>query len=179
MELKRIYLLGFMGCGKSTLGRALAKSLGWTFIDMDHEFETHHNTTISNYFEQNGEDGFRIAEREMLKKVAGMHNVIIGTGGGAPCFFDNIKVMNKTGLSIYLKLSPQILFERLIHAKQSRPLVANKSKDELLQFIQEKLEEREPYYNKSELIVDAGRLSVEEYVQIIKSSEELKTHGIK
>lgn len=176
MRLKRIYLVGFMGCGKSTLGKALARSMGWQFIDMDDLFEERHQMTISAYFEKFGEDGFRLAEHEILNNVSESKEVIIGTGGGAPCFFNNMDVMNQTGLSIYLKLSPEILYERLINARNTRPLVAEKSDAELLEFIKGKLNEREPFYNKSGLIVDAGRLSVEDYIQIIKSSDELKVY---
>ena len=176
MRLKRIYLLGFMGCGKSTLGKALARSLGWSFIDMDQVFEHQHQITISGYFDQYGEDQFRKSEREILINLSELEDVIIGTGGGAPCFFDNMDTMNKTGLSIYLKLTPEILFERLVNAKNTRPLIANKNEKELLEFIQSKLSEREPFYEKAGLIVDAGRLSVEDYIQIIRSSDELKLY---
>jgi len=172
MRIQRIYLVGFMGCGKSTLGKALAKSMSWTFLDMDHLFEEQHQSTISNYFQQFGESEFRKAENKVLLQTSVMQNVIIGTGGGAPCFFDNMEVMNQTGLSIYLKLSPAILFERLIHAKQTRPLVAGKTEKELLTFITEKLTEREPFYNKARIVVDAGRLSVEDYIKVIQSSDE-------
>lgn len=165
-----------MGSGKSTLGNALARSINWSFIDMDHLFEDRHAMTISSYFEKFGEDGFRLAEHEILVNVSEMENVIIGTGGGSPCFYNNMDVMNNSGLSIYLKLSPEILFERLIHAKQQRPLVANKTESELLEFIADKLKEREPFYNKAGLVVDAGRLSVDDYIQIIKSSDELKAY---
>ncbi len=173
MEIKRIFLIGFMGSGKSTLGRRLRSEMDWDFLDLDDVFEDKFQTTIKQYFATLGEDAFRKAEQEVLKDVIHKDRVIIATGGGTPCFFNNMDVMNKNGLTIYLKLSVDTLIGRLNSGKQVRPLVAGKSGEELYKFIETKLKEREGYYNTSKVVVDAEVLGVEAYVQIIKASGDL------
>jgi shikimate kinase len=169
--IERIYLIGFMGCGKSTMGKALAQSMGWQFADLDDLFEKKHGMTISDFFKAQGEEGFRNAERDMLTDSFMMDRMVLATGGGAPCFFDNMERMNRNGLAIYLKLPPLALVKRLHNGKHSRPLIADKSDDEMLGFITQKLAEREPFYNKATLVIeDDGSLSVPGYVQIIKAS---------
>lgn len=138
MSIKRVFLVGFMGSGKSTLGRLIAKDTSWSFIDLDDYFENKHQTTIANYFELLGEEAFRKAEKETLAEVLNMEKVIVATGGGTPCFYNNMDVMNENGLTLYLKLSPKALVERLKSSKNVRPLVANKSGDELLAFIEDR-----------------------------------------
>ena len=172
---KQIYLIGYMGCGKSTLGVALAKSLGWSFEDLDKTFETKHHCLIADYFKEFGEDGFRVAEREVLKESMQRESVVYATGGGMPCFFDNMELINQSGLSIYLKLPAEALVKRLTGGKQHRPLIADKSDSEMLEFISQKLKEREPFYSQAQLIVeDSGLLTVSGYVNLIKSSDEMK-----
>ncbi len=172
MEIKRIFLVGFMGSGKSTLGRRLRNEMGWDFLDLDDVFESKYQTTIKEYFASEGEEAFRLAERMVLKDVLDKEKVIIATGGGTPCFFDNMEVMNKHGLTIYLKLSVDTLINRLNTGKQVRPLVAGKSGDELYNYIKNKLDEREIFYNQSQVVADAEILGVEAYVSIIKATGE-------
>nr|WP_319400508.1 shikimate kinase [uncultured Carboxylicivirga sp.] len=173
MEIKRVFLVGFMGSGKSTLGRRLKHEMDWDFLDLDDVFEDKYQTTIKEYFTKHGEDAFRIAEKECLRDVIHSDKVIIATGGGTPCFFDNMEVMNQNGLTIYLKLSVETIISRLSSGKNVRPLVADKSGDELYHFIQDKLAEREDFYNQSKVIADAEILSVDAYVNIIKASGDL------
>ncbi|MBS2096720.1 shikimate kinase [Carboxylicivirga linearis] len=173
MDIKRVFLVGFMGSGKSTLGRRLKHEMGWNFLDLDDVFEDKFQTSIKQYFADYGEESFRQAEKECLEDVIHQENLIIATGGGTPCFFDNMDVMNENGLTIYLKLSIETLISRLNSGKNVRPLVANKSGDELYQFIKEKLEEREFFYNQSKVIADAEVLGVEAFVNIIKASGDL------
>ncbi|MCU4176318.1 shikimate kinase [Carboxylicivirga sp. N1Y90] len=172
-EIKRIFLVGFMGSGKSTLGRRLRTEMGWDFLDLDDVFEEKFKVKIKQYFSVHGEDAFRIAEKEVLKDVLDKERVIIATGGGTPCFFDNMDVMNNNGLSIYLKLSVDVLIGRLSGGKQVRPLVAGKSGQELRDFICAKLQEREFFYNKAQVVADAEVLGVEAFVQIIEASGKL------
>jgi shikimate kinase len=175
IKAKRIYLVGFMGCGKSTLGKALAHSLGWQFCDLDTLFEERYKSSIPDYFKNFGEDAFRLAEKETLGYSFGIENVVFATGGGAPCFFDNMTRMNENGITIYLKLPPTALAKRLHNGRQGRPIVADKTDNELLAFISTKLAEREPYYMQSKLVVeDNGDLSVNGYVQLIRSANELR-----
>lgn len=173
MHIERIFLVGFMGSGKSTLGRRLKNEMEWDFLDLDDVFEEKYQTTIKEYFATLGEDAFREAERQVLAEVIHRKKVIISTGGGTPCFFDNMDVMNQNGLTIYLKLSVDTLITRLNTGKNVRPLVAGKSGEELYNFIEEKLSEREGFYQQSKIIADAEILGVEAYVQIIKTSGEL------
>ncbi|MBR8538169.1 shikimate kinase [Carboxylicivirga sediminis] len=173
MVIKRIYLVGFMGSGKSTLGKRLRTEIGWDFLDLDDYFEERYQITIKQYFAEFGEDAFRLAEKELLLDVSQKERIIIATGGGAPCYFNNMQVMNDTGLTIYIKLSVETLAGRLCSARQVRPLVAGKSGTELHQYIEEKLQERDGFYNQAKVIADGEVLGVDGFVRIIKASGEL------
>ena len=149
-SMNRIFLIGYMGSGKTTIGKLLAKKLGYSFIDMDHHIEEKQFKTISQIFKEKGEEEFRRLEQNCLHEVADFENVIISTGGGAPCFFDNMDYMNSHGLTIYLKLTAEELAVRLeLVGISKRPLLAGKSRDELRQFIAEGLQKREPFYEKA------------------------------
>lgn len=147
--MKRIFLLGFMGAGKTTAGKSLAKKLNWTFCDLDHYIESRYQKTISQIFEIYGEEKFREIEKKMLEEVSDFENIIIATGGGTPCFHNNIETMKMKGLTIYLHATPEVLGKRLILAKEKRPLIANKSEEELIDFINKTLLVRDVHYNKS------------------------------
>lgn len=168
----RILLIGYMGSGKSTLGKWIAKHLNYSFIDMDELIEQEQNQTISEIFAKQGEEAFRLIEKETISKLSTYHNAVIATGGGAPCFYDNAAQLNKLGLTIYLKLTPIVLVERLRGATHWRPLVAEKNEKELLDFITQKLIEREPFYNKAKVIADANHLDNEMYITIIENYKE-------
>ncbi len=146
-----IYLIGYMGCGKTTAGEKLASRLGYEFIDLDSVIEKEQNQTISEIFKTKGQDAFRLMEREALKKTFSLTDTIVSTGGGAPCFFNNMDEMNKHGKTIYIELTPKALVSRLVSAKDKRPLISEKSDIDLLVFIKEELAKREPFYNKSQL----------------------------
>lgn len=147
--MTRIILIGYMGAGKTTLGRAIAAKLGITFIDLDSYIEERYRKTISQIFAEKGEDGFRDVERRMLHEAAEFENVIISTGGGTPCFFDNMEYMNGMGTTVYLQVPVERLFTRLSIARKQRPLIKEKSDEELRSFISEQLEKREPHYAKA------------------------------
>lgn len=173
MGIKRIFLIGFMGSGKSTIGKIMKRDKGWDFIDLDDYFEAHYKTTIKQYFADYGEEAFRKSEQEILNEVIKEENVIIATGGGTPCFFDNMEVMNANGLTIYIKLSPEALAKRLSGPQQVRPLVAGKTNDELQNYIEEKLSEREPFYKKAKVVVDADNIEIDALVRVIEASWRL------
>lgn len=154
----RILLTGYMGAGKTTLGRALADRLGITFIDLDNYIEERYRKSISQIFAEKGEDGFRDIERRMLHEVAEFEDVIISTGGGTPCFFDNMDYMNQMGLTVYLQASLERLFIRLSIARKQRPLIKDKSDEELREFIAQQLAKREPYYSRAAHTFMADRL---------------------
>lgn len=173
MQEKPIYLTGFMGSGKTTLGRLLARSLGREFIDLDRFIEDQNNANIPEIFSRQGEERFRELERLAIHETINKKNAIIATGGGAPCFFDNMDVMNKNGITIYLKLSPEALLQRLLPARNHRPLIKDKNEDELHAFIKTKLEAREPYYKKAHLIADTSALTPEETIRIVIMTMQL------
>lgn len=172
--MERVFLIGYMGCGKSTIGRYIAKDMGWRFIDMDDYVEKQIGCSISQFFADKGEDEFRKAEAQALKNLASESNAIIATGGGAPCHFDNIDVMRAAGLTIYIKVEPQVLAARLKDAKNQRPLLAGKSDDELLDFISSQLKNREPFYSKAEMSVDGDRLPFSAYKPFIETFALMK-----
>lgn len=156
--MQRIFLIGYMGAGKSTMGKSLAEVMGLEFIDLDNFIESRHRKTVKEIFAEVGEDGFRQIERRSLEEVADYEDVIISLGGGTPCFFDNMEVVNRAGKSVYLKPTEEVLLRRLIKGKHKRPLLATKSDDEILQFIREQLAWREPYYLKANLTFEASHL---------------------
>lgn len=131
----RIFLIGYMGAGKTTLGKAFAREMGLTFVDLDWYIEERFHKTIRQLFTEMGEDGFRELEKRMLHEVADFENVVISTGGGTPCFFDNMEFMNSKGSVVFLDVDVKVLFRRLKVAKQQRPLLAQKDDKELMEFI--------------------------------------------
>ena len=152
--MKRIFLIGYMGSGKTSMGVKLAENLGLTFVDMDHYIEQKYHKTISQIFEESGQDAFRKIEHNCLHEVAEFEDCVIATGGGAPCFFDNMEFMNHRGLTVFLNLSTEQLAQRLENSRAGkRPLIANKKGDELRQFISEGLSNRISYYLKSKVSV--------------------------
>lgn len=166
----RIFLLGFMGSGKSTIGRQLSKLMNLPFIDLDHCIEIQESTSISKLFEERGEVYFRELETRTLRKlISENENVILSLGGGTPCFHNNMIDINNSGLSVYLEASPEELSRRLINEKDHRPLLAGKSDQELLEFIKMKLQEREAFYKRSKLTFDSEKGTVEGLVDLICS----------
>ena len=154
----RIFLTGYMGAGKTTLGKALARELHIPFIDLDWYIEERFHKTVGELFTERGETGFRELERNMLHEVAEFENVVISTGGGAPCFFDNMDFMNRTGKTVFLDVHPDVLFRRLRVAKQQRPILQGKEDDELKAFIVQALEKRAPFYHQAHYIFNADEL---------------------
>lgn len=160
-----------MGAGKSTMGKWLAKVMNLEFIDLDNFIEARQHKTIKEIFAEIGEEGFRKLERRSLEEVSAFENVIISLGGGTPCFFDNMEVVNQAGTSVYLKPTEEVLLKRLIKGKHKRPLLADKSDDEILQVIREQLAWREPYYMKANITFEASHLENKE--EIVFHAERL------
>ena len=154
--MTRIILIGYMGAGKTTIGKALSKELGIIFYDLDWYIESRMRKTVSEIFAERGEEGFRKIEYNMLHEVAEFEDVIISCGGGTPCFFDNMDYLNQQGQTVYLKAEPEVLYKHLQMAKVERPLLKGKSKEELLTFIKEQLEKREPFYTKARYTLDVS-----------------------
>ena len=156
-----------MGCGKTTLGKKLAKDLNYNFIDLDTYIEEKTNKTITEIFDKKGEKKFRIAERESLMEVCKKDNIVIATGGGTPCFFDNMKEILVSGKAIYLKMKIKDLLERLETEKSQRPLIKNKSAKKLENFIRNKLSKREYFYKKSDYILQGKNICEKEIQNLI------------
>lgn len=164
----RIVLIGFPGSGKSTVGKTLARAFGYTFIDLDEEIEQRYHTSIPVFFDKFGENAFRACEHAVLKDSLQKENIVLATGGGAPCFFDAMQLINENSLSIYIQLSPKSLFHRLINAKKKRPLVKNKTPEELLHYIEETLPKREEYYTQAKITVKGESINLKELEEKIR-----------
>ena len=125
----RIIIIGYMGAGKTTVGRALSRELGIPFYDLDWYIESRMRKTVKQLFDERGEEGFRRIERNMLHEVAEFENVIVSCGGGTPCFFDNMEYMNQQGQTVYLQASPEVLYGHLLMGKSVRPLLLGKTRE--------------------------------------------------
>lgn len=147
-----------MGVGKTTLGRELAKLLNCEFVDLDLFIQNRYNKSIVQIFDEEGEDGFRVIENKVLSEISLFENVIISTGGGAPCFFNNMEIMNNAGITVYLRASAELLSKRLNGGKDKRPLIKDKSEEELFLFVDENIKKREPYYNQAQIIFETEEL---------------------
>ena len=173
--MRRIIIIGYMGAGKTTVGRALAAELGLEFYDLDWYIESRMRKTVKQLFDEVGEEGFRKIEHNMLHEVAEFENVVISCGGGTPCFFDNMAYMNQQGDTVYLKANPGILYKHLKMGKSVRPLLLNKTPEEVQVFITEQLADREPYYSRAKYTVNVNlmdnhdkiRMSVEKVKQLL------------
>lgn len=148
--MKNIYLLGFMGSGKSYLGKWLSEKFNLNFLDLDQFIEDSVQLSIPQIFSSIGEEGFREQEANLLRKTADFNQYIISCGGGTPCFHDNMKWIKDHGISIYLKTSEELLFKRLNNQKTGRPLISSMSDDDLRHFISMKISEREKFYEQAE-----------------------------
>ena len=170
--MRRIILVGYMGSGKTTVGKALSKETGMMFYDLDWYIESRMRKSVSQIFAERGEEGFRKIEYNMLHEVAEFEDVIISCGGGTPCFFDNMDYLNQQGDVVYLKATPETLYKHLLMAKMERPLLKGKSSEELIAYITEHLKERSPFYEKARYILDVNVL--DEYDKIQSSVASLR-----
>lgn len=159
--MKRIILIGFMGAGKSKLGKLLAKRLTIPFIDSDLEIEKEHQKSIGELFGEYGESHFREIEAQFIRSLSNRESFVLATGGGMPCFHSNMSLLNNLGTTFYLERSPKELMHRLINAKQQRPLIVGLDEDDLLKFIEDKLTEREEYYKQSAVVLSREEQTID------------------
>ena len=151
--MRRVILIGFMGAGKSTLGKKLAKKMGLPFIDSDHEIELRHQKSIGEIFAEHGESFFRNLETDFISSLEDKEGFVLATGGGMPCFGRNMELLNELGTTFYLERSAKELANRLINAKTPRPLIEGLKEEELVLFIEDKLSMREEYYRSAQVIL--------------------------
>lgn len=166
----RIFLIGFMGSGKSTLGARLARRIGYQYMDMDHLIEETAEMSIPSIFKEHGEEVFRKWEHDILQELCRREKLVIATGGGAPCHSQIMDLMNTHGTTIYIQLSPEALRDRLIRSKTERPLIKGKSESELLNFISSLLQKREIFYKQATHIVDGMNLQAEALTSLLQDS---------
>ncbi|GGC45935.1 shikimate kinase [Parapedobacter defluvii] len=167
-KLKPVFLIGFMGSGKTTWGRKLATKTGRAFIDLDEVIVNRIGMPIADYFLQHGESAFRQIESETLKNLPLAEPAIVSTGGGTPCYFDNMEWMNNTGTTIYFHLPPKALWDRLIQTDiASRPALKGLSGQALLADITSKLADRAPYYEQATHVVNQLSLQLDELTTLI------------
>lgn len=164
--MTRIIIIGYMGVGKTTVGKALARELGLTFYDLDWYIEGRMRKTVPQIFAEKGEEGFRKIENTMLHEVAEFEDIVLSCGGGTPCFFENMEYLNRQGDTVYLKATPDVLYKHLKMGKTERPLLKNKTKEEMYRFIEEQLVQREPYYIKAKNVIDVSLMDNYEKIKI-------------
>lgn len=164
-----IFLCGFMGSGKSTLGKQLAQSLNYHFIELDHLIEEQCGKSITNIFNEEGETGFREKEKKALESALGsLSPMVVALGGGTPCFFDNLEKIKKKGLLVYIELTAEELWQRIRQQNIARPLLQNLEGKAQLDFISTKLEERNRFYRQAHLCVDGMELDAERLLNTIR-----------
>ncbi len=163
--MKPIFLIGYMGSGKSTLGKALAARCDVRFIDLDDYIEEQQGMTIREIFASKGEAAFRDIERASLLEVGSMPDTLVACGGGTPCFGDNMDVMNANGITVFLDTSHARLLERLKRGRHKRPLIASLTDDELDQHISRQLAERRPHYSRAMHTFDSTLLEDENQIE--------------
>ena len=174
----RVFLMGFMGAGKTTLGKALAKDLGISFIDLDQYIENRYMKSVSQIFAAKGEQGFREIESRLLREAGEFDDVIVSCGGSTPLIGDNMDYMLAQGKTVYLKCDNVTLLRRLKVASMSRPLIAGKTDAELSEFIESETRRREPGYLRAEFVCPGDRLEsrdqIAETVEYLEKLLDLK-----
>lgn len=166
---KRIYLIGFMGSGKTSLVKRLANKLGYEWRDIDADIESATEMDIPAIFSEHGEDYFRKLEAQFLRTTGLEENMVVSCGGGTPCFEGNMLWMNENGITIYLEMTPKAIYSRIKDQLETRPLLQKIPEDKLLDHITEMLEQRLPFYEQSQLTISGLTYKLPELVETIKS----------
>lgn len=164
----KIFLIGFMGSGKSYWGRKLSQKLGIPFFDLDEQVTAHAGKPIPEIFATEGEEQFRLLEKETLYIISESHDsFVMACGGGTPCFFNNIEYMNASGITVWINPAPSVLFDRLVNEKPGRPLIRDLSDEQLRGFIGRKFADRKIYYEQATITVEDEPLRLEKLVEKI------------
>lgn len=175
-EEMRIYLIGFMGSGKSYVGKHIAVSANMTFVDMDQSIENEAKSSISKIFTQQGEGAFRKMEQSVLHQTINFEDTIIACGGGTPCFFDNLEWMKNQGLVIYLKTPVDLITTRLLKGQAHRPLLKDKTRPELRGFVESLLEQRSSFYEQAHVIYEQRSNGQNVVQELIDNLSEILGH---
>lgn len=162
-----IYLIGMPGSGKTTLGKQLAKALNYSFVDMDEEIEKAERKSINEIFSKKGEEEFRDIEQDTLHEIATGKNLVVSTGGGAPCFYDNMKFINNSGLSIFINVPAQELANRIVKGNE-RPMFLNKSIEEVKAEVSDKIISRLSFYNQAQVIISGSNIQLSDLLDGMK-----------
>jgi shikimate kinase len=167
-QASKIFLIGFMGSGKSTAGRKLASQLNWSFIDLDEKIQKMEGMKIPDIFSLKGEPYFRKLEAKALQELKSVKETVISTGGGTPCFADNMDFMMSSGLTVYIRMTPLNLKKRLEGSVEGRPLLREVDMKDLQEYITSKLAEREKWYSRAEIIIDVVNNDLPDLLSLIK-----------
>lgn len=167
--MNRVYLVGYMGAGKTTAAKRLANRLGWQHYDTDALFEEKFKISIDDFFHKYDEPLFRKLESQVLQSTENLENAIISTGGGTACFNDNMVWMNEHGTTVFLRISPVAAANRLSLSKKKRPLTENLSEAELTEYVQEHYASRLPFYEQAKICVKAENLDIENLIKLIQN----------
>ena len=167
--MNRIYIVGYMGAGKTTAARHLASHLVWEVVDTDALFEEKYKISVCDFFNKYDEPLYRKLESEVLKSTENLDNVVISTGGGTACYFDNMEWMNQHGLTVFLRISQTAVVDRLLHAKRKRPLAEGKTESELTEFVNRHYTARLPFYEQAKITVKAENLDLENLIKQIEA----------
>ena len=170
--MDKIYIVGYMGAGKTTAAKRLANRLGWEVADTDALFEEKYKISVCDFFNKYDEPLYRKLESEVLKETENLENVVVSTGGGTACYFDNIDWMNQHGLTVFLRISEKAVVNRLLHAKRKRPLAEGKSETELTAFVNQHYSSRLPFYEQAKITVKAEDLDLDNLIQLIKNETD-------
>ena len=171
--MQRVFLIGFMGAGKTSIGKELSAKMNCSFVDLDLFIERRYHQTIRQIFKEKGEDIFREIESKALREVAEFEDVIISTGGGTPCFNQNMMYMNKQGTTVYLKVANEELVRRINLNKRARPLLKDFSGDELSRFVEVTMVRRKQFYEQAKIIYNIEMQGIEmDALSIIRLVEE-------
>ncbi len=160
-----------MGTGKSHWGKQWAEEFKMEFFDIDSLIEKEEQASVVDIFEKAGEDYFRVKEASVLRDLLKYEDCIISCGGGAPCFYDNMSLMNQSGTTIYLTATSQYILEKVLLEKEKRPIIKHINEAELLFFIEQKLKERSPFYNQAKISLNAETLDIKSLAPLFKSSK--------
>ena len=167
--MDRIYIVGYMGAGKTTAARRLAQRLGWEVVDTDALFEEKYKISVNDFFNKYDEPLYRKLESEVLKSTESLENVVVSTGGGTACYFDNMEWMNQHGLTVFLRISPKAAVDRVIHSRHKRPLVEGKSEEELIEFVNSHYASRLQFYELAQITVKSEDFDLEALLQKLTS----------